>query len=161
MTPCPNQQLEGRDSNLKTTFGWARVGVVGSLTSLAFLGSLSFATSIECLQTLAHSGHLDTMHQPFWVGVLAGCHVAVWLVVFCLAGGYTFQQCVVIGTSPAGDPSLRIPHSPSDCTSEGCQSETDDITVAFWRKVDRLVNVPFSYVFRDLAGIGIYVATIE
>ncbi len=61
--------------------------MVGSLTSLAFLGSLSFATSIEALQTLAHSGHLDTMHQSFWVGVLAGCHFVAWIVVFVLIGG--------------------------------------------------------------------------
>ncbi len=90
------RKLEGHgDRSLKTTFGWARVGVVGSLTSLAFLASLSFATGVEALQTLAHSDHLDTMHQSFWVGVLAGCHFLVWTVVFALIGGERILRRIV------------------------------------------------------------------
>ena len=45
----------------KTTFGWHRIEVVGALSSLVFLGSLSFGTAIEAMQViiscpLVHSG---------------------------------------------------------------------------------------------------------
>jgi hypothetical protein len=41
--------------------------VVGSLSSLVFLFSLCFATFIEALQTLAHTGEIDSF---FTVNIL-------------------------------------------------------------------------------------------
>ncbi len=55
--------------------------------SLVFLFSLSFATTIECLQTLFHSGHLDTMHLSMPVFAVGCAHALVWVVTFFLIGG--------------------------------------------------------------------------
>jgi len=60
------EQLEaagGASPSLNSTFGWARLGVVGSLSCLIFFFSLSFATFMEAAQTLFHVGHLDAMHK--------------------------------------------------------------------------------------------------
>ncbi len=60
---------------------------------------------------------------------------------------------MVIGKTPTGDPSLRIPHDPSDCTSNACENrDATGAAGAIWARMDRLLNVPFSYIFRDLAG---------
>ena len=66
--------------------------MVGSLSSLVFLFSLCFATMVEALQTLFHTDHLDTMHHPEWVLILAGADIAVWLVALTAFGGYSALQ---------------------------------------------------------------------
>ena len=150
----------------KSTFGFHRMEVLGSLISLVFLASLSFGTSIEALQvrigflfiafmfilsitlflsffvlnledfdlylekgcailtqyllliflatfpilskflfrqrhfhlinhysafftfqTILHSGHLDLMHQPANIFILACTHMLVWVIVLTLIGG--------------------------------------------------------------------------
>ena len=38
----------------KSTFGWHRIETVGALSSLVFLGSLSFGTAIEALQVISY-----------------------------------------------------------------------------------------------------------
>merc|ERR1712013_146827 len=53
-------KFKGDDESLKNTFGWRRMEVVGSISSLVFLFSLCFGTIIEALQTLFHTSHLDT-----------------------------------------------------------------------------------------------------
>ena len=58
------------EESLVNTFGWKRMEVVGSLSSLIFLFSLCFATAVESLQTLFHNDHLDTLHHPDWILVL-------------------------------------------------------------------------------------------
>ena len=60
--------------SLQNTFGWRRMEVVGSISSLVFLFSLCFATAIEALQTLFHNDHLDTMHHPDWIMITVGGH---------------------------------------------------------------------------------------
>jgi Co/Zn/Cd efflux system component len=81
------KKLSKKSPGLKSTFGWARLEVLGSLSSLVFLGSLSFASAIECLQTLFHSHHLDAMHMSLAVCIVALVHFAVWLLIFLLVGG--------------------------------------------------------------------------
>ena len=76
----------------KSTFGWHRIETVGALSSLVFLGSLSFGTAIEALQTMFHSGHLDLMHKPIYIFILASVHVLVWLLIMKLIGGYSHYQ---------------------------------------------------------------------
>jgi zinc transporter 1 len=60
--------------------------------SIIFLGALCFGTTVEALQTITHSDHLDVMHQPVYITILAGIDFLVWCLVFRLIGGYTFHQ---------------------------------------------------------------------
>jgi len=80
------------EKTLKNTFGWRRMEVVGSISSLVFLFSLCFGTMIEALQTVFHNDHLDTMHHPEWIMLLVSCNVAIWLVSFFIIGGYSYHQ---------------------------------------------------------------------
>jgi len=85
-------KFKGDDESLKNTFGWRRMEVVGSISSLVFLFSLCFGTIIEALQTLFHTSHLDTMHHPFWIMILVTVNVATWLLSFLVIGGYSYHQ---------------------------------------------------------------------
>ncbi len=60
----------------------------------------------------------------------------------------------MIGKTPSGHLSLRIPHDPADCTS----GHHHDIRGGFWGAVDRMLEVPFSYILRDLAGCFLLMA---
>ena len=60
--------------------------------SIIFLGALCFGTTVESLQTITHSDHLDVMHEPVYICILAGIDFLVWCVVFRCIGGYTFHQ---------------------------------------------------------------------
>ena len=64
--------------------------------SIIFLGALCFGTAVEALQTIAHSDHLDVMHQPVYICILAGIDFLVWCFVFRWIGGYTFHQRTAI-----------------------------------------------------------------
>jgi len=76
----------------KVTYGWNRMEVVGSMISLVFLGSLCFGTTTEALQTISHSGHLDLMHLPEYIFILACVHVLIWFLVLTFIGGYSHYQ---------------------------------------------------------------------
>ena len=39
------------------------------------------------LQTITHSGHLDVMHNPLGVFILAAGHFFPWIAIFALLGG--------------------------------------------------------------------------
>jgi hypothetical protein len=39
------------------------------------------------LQTITHSGHLDVMHNPIGVFLLAVGHFFTWIAIFSLIGG--------------------------------------------------------------------------
>ena len=80
------------EESLENTFGWRRMEVVGSLSSLVFLFSLCFATAIEALQTLFHNDHLDTLHHPDWIMFLLAANLFVWSVSLLTLGGYTHHQ---------------------------------------------------------------------
>ena len=60
--------------------------------SLIFLCALCFGTTVEALQTITHSDHLDVMHKPVYISILAGIDFLVWCLVFRCIGGYTFHQ---------------------------------------------------------------------
>jgi len=78
------------------TFGWRRMEVVGSISSLVFLFSLCFATAIEALQTLFHNNHLDTMHHPEWIMIIVGVNFWMWIVSFFTIGGYSYHQNLAV-----------------------------------------------------------------
>ena len=82
--------------SLKNTFGWRRLDVVGSISSLVFLFSLCFATAIEALQTVFHNGHLDTMHHPDWIMVTVCGNLGLWLLSFVTVGGYSYHQTTAV-----------------------------------------------------------------
>jgi len=104
-------KLNSGENSLKNTFGWARMEVVGSLSSLVFLGSLCFASFIECLQTLFHSEHLDTMHHPDWIMGVAGGNVVVWIFTFVVLGGFTNHQMEAVRSTDCGK--YHKDHKPS------------------------------------------------
>ena len=81
---------------LRNTFGWHRMEVVGSISSLVFLFSLCFATAIEALQTLFHNDHLDTMHHPEWIMLVTGGNILLWVLSFFLIGGYSYHQRLAV-----------------------------------------------------------------
>lgn len=136
------KMLSRGENSLKSTFGWARIEVVGSLFSLVFLASLSFASSIECIQTIVHSGHLDVMHHSFSICILAGVHFVVWIIIFCLIGGYSHQQSeVIFNRGSGGQVSLLMP-----------SIKTKEAFVSF--SLDHMFRIPFRHVFRDLAVVS-------
>lgn len=96
----------------KSTFGWHRIDTVGALSSLVFLGSLSFGTAIEALQTMFHSGHLDLMHRPIHILILAFVHILVWFIILTLIGGYSHYQklCVKAVVQCDQNKVFRPPH---------------------------------------------------
>ncbi|TRY61336.1 hypothetical protein TCAL_07445 [Tigriopus californicus] len=137
-------KLEGRSPrlDLRSSFGWARLEVVGSLSSLVFLASLSFFTGIECLQTLFHNDHLDAMHQSFSVFSLVVIHFLIWMVVFCLIGGYSFQQSKIMESSTGGIQLTSGQRNANHSTSG---------------KFRGIFHVPSRNIFRDLAGCVILI----
>ena len=67
--------------------------------SLIFLCALCFGTTVEALQTITHNDHLDVMHEPIYICVLAGVDFLLWCLVFRYIGGYTFHQRTAIESS--------------------------------------------------------------
>jgi len=92
-------RAKGSNPALSNTFGWRRMEVVGSIAALVFLFSLCFATFIEALQTLVHTGHMDTMHYPDWIMGALGGQVLVWAVAQFAIGGYSHYQSQAVSDS--------------------------------------------------------------
>ena len=84
--------IESLLQSLKNTFGWRRLEVVGSLSSLVFLFSLCFASAVEAVQTLVHSDHLDTFHHRGWIVGILAANLLVWLVSVVAIGGFSQHQ---------------------------------------------------------------------
>ena len=89
--------------------------------STIFLGALCFGTTVEALQTMTHSDHLDVMHEPLYITVLAGINFIVWCLVFKLIGGYTFHQRTAIEAKWL----KKNPHlpCPRHCTNQYSKDE--------------------------------------
>ena len=62
------------------------------MVSSIFLCALLFGTTVESLQTIRHSDHLDVMHEPGYICILAGIDLLVWCITFKCIGGYTYHQ---------------------------------------------------------------------
>jgi len=121
-------RVKGEDRNLKNTFGWRRMEVVGSIASLVFLFSLCFATMIEALQTVFHTSHLDTMHHPEWIMLLVGVHVVVWFVSFFVIGGYSYQQSRAVRQGKPNKQHARQEETDSACCSFMKKTRVKDVT---------------------------------
>jgi len=125
-----------KETSLKTTFGWHRLEVVGSIVSLVFLSSLCFATFIEAIQTLFHSDHLDTMHHPDWILLTLAGHTGVWGVIFAITGGPSHVQNSAVRPS-------KVSKSKEENSKEKPRASFTDI----------LSQVNISEIVRDLQGL--------
>jgi len=128
-----------RDRSLKNTFGWRRLEVVGSLSSLIFLFSLCFATFVEAVQTLFHSDHLDTMHNPEWILFCLAGHTAVWILAFFLIGGHTHLQNIAVRTE--GKKGLMS--LPNRATEDSANTNVQDF----------ISQVRMNEILRDIQGV--------
>lgn len=73
---------------LKNTFGWIRIEILGTLFNLIFFAALLFSIFVECIQTLAHSGHEDVIPVYPLVLVIAGtAALFLYLVLQLTVGG--------------------------------------------------------------------------
>lgn len=79
------------------------------MSSIVFLCALCFGTTVEAFQTMTHSDHLDVMHEPLYILILASIDLIVWGIVFRSIGGYTFHQRTAFET----DRLRNISHYPS------------------------------------------------
>ncbi|XP_023335465.1 zinc transporter 1 isoform X2 [Eurytemora carolleeae] len=134
-----------RDKSLKNTFGWHRIEVVGSIASLVFLSSLCFATFIEAIQTIFHTDHLDTMHNPDWILLLLAVHIGVWFLAFIFLGGYTHQQNTAVRME-------RSKSSGGKIKQISLETETKSFK-------DVLTEVQLKEIARDLQGAGFGLVT--
>ena len=96
------------------------------MVSIIFLCALCFGTTVEALQTITHSDHLDVMHQPVYICILAGIDFLVWCLVFRCIGGYTFHQ----RTSVEAQWLKRNPHLPCPNARRADMDDTIDTTCA-------------------------------
>ena len=54
---------------------------------MPYISSLIEPYFLQSIQTMFHSGHLDLMHQPIHIFILAFVHVLVWFLILTLIGG--------------------------------------------------------------------------
>ena len=92
------------------------------MVSIIFLCALCFGTTVEALQTITHSDHLDVMHQPVYICILAGIDFLVWCLVFRCIGGYTFHQ----RTSIEAQWLKKNPHLPCPNAHEAGNDENNE-----------------------------------
>jgi Co/Zn/Cd efflux system component len=64
------------------------------IVNLLFVSALYFSTGVEAVQTLIHSGHTDSMHQPDIICILAGIGLVLNVVCIMLIGGEHVYICV-------------------------------------------------------------------
>ena len=117
---------------LKNTFGWRRVAVVGSISSLIFLFSLCFATAIEALQTLFHSDHLHTLHHPDWVIICSGVNVILWIISYVTIGGFSYHQKLAVrqqsqSRNTKDNQSVKIDKKSTCCSRHFKQTKASDV----------------------------------
>ena len=91
------------------------------MSSIVFLCALCFGTTVEAFQTITHSDHLDVMHEPVYILIIAGIDLLVWCVVFKWIGGYTFHQRTALETTWL----KNHPHYP--CTNSHELEETNPL----------------------------------
>ena len=97
------------------------------MVSIIFLSALCFGATVEALQTIIHSGHLDVMHQPLYITILAGIDFLVWCLVFRLIGGYTFHQRTALEAKwLKKNPHLPCPNVTESENEQHVESEMED-----------------------------------
>lgn len=57
------------------------------VVNLLFLFALDFSLVVEAIQTLIHSDHIDAMHEPEFVCIVAGLGIVVNVICTVLIGG--------------------------------------------------------------------------
>lgn len=72
---------------LKNTFGWARIEILGSLFNMIFFAALCFSLAVECIQTMAHSGHEDVQPSyPIIMVVSGAAGILVHVILYFSVG---------------------------------------------------------------------------
>ncbi|EFX86106.1 hypothetical protein DAPPUDRAFT_313112 [Daphnia pulex] len=92
-----------RGSSVSNTFGWARLEVLSTVVNLLFLSALDFSLVVEAIQTLIHSDHMDSMHQPEIICIVAGVGIVFNCICVLLIGGFTHHQGSFLALTPGGD----------------------------------------------------------
>jgi len=136
------------EKTLRNTFGWHRMEVVGSISSLVFLFSLCFATAIEALQTLFHNDHLDTMHHPEWIMLVTGGNILLWVLSFFLIGGYSYHQRLAVRERQSKEKILSADSIPT-ALERPKEMRDKDKGVNSWNYFSRTRTVD---VTRDMSG---------
>ena len=100
------------------------------MVSIIFLCALCFGTTVEALQTITHSDHLDVMHQPVYICILAGIDFLVWCLVFRCIGGYTFHQRTSVEAQwLKKNPHLPCPNARRADADDAIDTTCDDLKV--------------------------------
>uniref|UniRef100_A0A0P5R0U9 Cation efflux protein/ zinc transporter n=1 Tax=Daphnia magna TaxID=35525 RepID=A0A0P5R0U9_9CRUS len=92
-----------RGSSVSNTFGWARLEVLSTVVNLLFLSALDFSLVVEAIQTLIHVDHMDAMHQPEIICIVAGVGIIFNCICILLIGGFTHHQGSFLALTPGGD----------------------------------------------------------
>lgn len=92
-----------RGSSVSNTFGWARLEVLSTVVNLLFLSALDFSLVVEAVQTLIHLDHMDSMHQPEIICIVAGVGIIFNCICILLIGGFTHHQGSFLALTPRGD----------------------------------------------------------
>lgn len=69
----------------------ARLEVLSMVVNLLFLFALDFAIVVEAVQTLIHVAHMDSMHQPEIVCIVAALGIVLNGTCIVLIGGSKFK----------------------------------------------------------------------
>lgn len=91
------------ESNIRNTFGWARIDVLAMLIVFVFMSSLCFSLLVEAIQTLIHIDHSDTMHLPIPVLLIGITGIVLNGICYVLIGGYTYHQGSFLNITSSGE----------------------------------------------------------
>lgn len=76
---------------IKNTFGWIRIEILGTLFNMIFFAALLFSIFVECIQTMAHSGHEQVIPQHPLILVIAGsAGIFLYVILQLTVGGEWF-----------------------------------------------------------------------
>lgn len=73
---------------MKNTFGWARMGILGTIFNVIFFCALLFSLSVHCIQTMVHAEHEQVQPQnPFSLIILGSIGIVMYFALQIAAGG--------------------------------------------------------------------------
>ncbi|XP_057376266.1 proton-coupled zinc antiporter SLC30A1-like [Daphnia carinata] len=108
-----------RGSSVSNTFGWARLEVLSTVVNLLFLSALDFSLVVEAIQTLIHLDHMDSMHQPEIICIVAGVGILFNCICILLIGGFTHHQGSFLALTPGGDVFVQHGVATEDAVRKG------------------------------------------
>lgn len=79
---------------LKNTFGWARMGILGTMINLTFFCALLFSLAVHCIQKMVHADHEELQPaNPFLLIIFGSIGIVLYFVLQLAVGGecYSFR----------------------------------------------------------------------